>query len=264
MAAMVQQALAALRQELDDTKAQLQVSLQQNQQLRAMHQGLEAQHQQLEANTAAAFNAQLNRSAAAEAKMAELERKSAGGNRDSKMDLLNLKNAKPEAFGKEGDLWKPWAKKTKLFLNGKVTGFRAALKLAEREEAEIQPGLLFTSWALKAEADEQLHEFLLHQVSGRALQIAEELKLEGRGFETWRQLKAEFEPRGGPFELKVMTSLMHPPQCKDIASMHEAIVQWEIRMQKWEQRTGKLYPEDFRLPGLDGMVPEAFREEFDW
>jgi hypothetical protein len=184
----MQQAIVAMRAELDATKAQLLVVSQKNEQLRA-------NHQQLEHNTATVFNAQMQRATDAEQKVAQLESRTraGGGKGGDRMDLLNLKNVKPDVFAsKDGESWKPCAKKTKLFLNGKAPEFRAALKAAEKETAEIQPGLSFTQRAAKEEANEQLHEFLLHQTTGRAFQIAEEVALDGRGFETWRRLKEEF------------------------------------------------------------------------
>ena len=247
--AQMEQMLAGLRNELETTKARL----------------LEEQQarQQLEQNTTISFRAQIPKVEELERQVAAL--RAGGGGSSEKMDLLNLKHVKPEVFtSREGEAWKPWAKKTKLFLNGKVPGFRAALVAAERLETEIAPGRLdFTDWPLKADADVRLHEFLLHQTTGRALQIAEEPLLDGRGFETWRRMKEEFEPRGGPWEMKVMASLMAPPKAKSLATMYDEVVQWETRIYKWEQRTGKSYPAEFKLTNLHMMVPDEFKEEFD-
>ena len=167
------QAQAMLEQEVANLRTQLEAE--------------RAARVELERNTATAFRQQMP-------KVAELERivellKAAPGGPASRanLDLNNLKSIQPETFSsKEGEPWKPWAKKTKLYLDGKAPGFRAALTAAEKVGAEIQPGnLSFTPWALKDDADLQLHSFLLYQTRGRALQIAEEPALEGRGFETW-------------------------------------------------------------------------------
>ena len=182
--AQMEQMLAGLRNELETTKARL----------------LEEQQarQQLEHNTTVAFRAQIPKVEELERQVAAL--RAGGGGSGEKMDLLNLKHVKPEVFtSREGEAWKPCAKKTKLLLNGKIPGFRAALVAAERLETEIAPGRLdFTDWPLKMDAVVRLHEFLLHQTTVWAPQIAEDPLLDGRGFETWRRLKEEFEVRGRP------------------------------------------------------------------
>ena len=108
MAAEMQQAIIAMRAELDATKAQLLVVSQQNEQLRT-------NHQQLEHNTATAFNAQMQRATEAEQKVAQLKAKTraVGKGGGDRMDLLNLKHVKPDVFtSKDVESWEPWAKKT--------------------------------------------------------------------------------------------------------------------------------------------------------
>ena len=69
---------------------------------------------------------------------------------------------------------------------------------------EIPVGpVTFTGWSLREEGNAQLYSFLLNQTLGRALQIVEDPVLEGRGFEAWRRLKEEFEPKGGSYEMRV-------------------------------------------------------------
>ena len=44
-------------------------------------------------------------------------------------DLLDLKSMKPTTFrGDRNEKWKPWARKTKAYCNGKSDGFRGALE----------------------------------------------------------------------------------------------------------------------------------------
>ena len=246
---MAQAAMAAMEQAIAGLRAELQAEQQ--------------ARQQLEHNTATAFKAQIP-------KIEELQRtiellRAGNGRGKLGMDLLNLKNMTPETYAsKEGEAWKPWAKRIKLFLNGKAPGFRQALAKAERESAEIPAGpIVFTDWDMRDMANSELHDFLLHYTSGRAHQIAEEPALDGRGFETWRRLKEEFEPRGGPWEVKVMASLMSPPKSRNLAAMYDDVVQWETRVYKWEQRTGKTYPPEFKLTNLNMMIPDEYKEEFD-
>ena len=50
------------------------------------------------------------------------------------MGLLNLRHITPATLAnKEGEAWKPWDKNTKLSLNGKAPGFRAAPAAAEKQ-----------------------------------------------------------------------------------------------------------------------------------
>ena len=103
-AAQIQQTMQAMRQEMDQLRVQLQAISDDNVALRQAHLTLEQ-------NTAAVLQVQM---ANAEA----VEKRLTGLLHAQKMDLLNLKNYKPEAFsGKNGEAWKPWAKKMKLFLN---------------------------------------------------------------------------------------------------------------------------------------------------
>ena len=192
----MQQALLGMRAELDQTRAQLANVAAQNDRLAEAHRALER-------NTAAVVQAQMAQADAAMKRLQDMYHM-------QKMDLLNLKHFKPETFsGKENEPWKPWAKKTMLYLNGKAQGFRAALKWSEGQNSEIV-NLNGLQWELKDAAEVQLHEFLLNSMSGRALQVVEERGLEGRGFEAWRRLKAEFEPRGGAWEVKVTAALLSP------------------------------------------------------
>ena len=176
----VEQATVALRAELGATKAQLAAE--------------QHERQVLEHNTAKAFQAQILKVQELERQIAQMK---ATGGKGDRMDLWNTKNVKPEVFtSKTGEPWKPWATRIKLFLRAKAAGFRAALVAVEKLQMEIPPGdLSFTDWAVRDDADGQLHDFLLNQTEGRAKQIVEEPRLEGRGFETWRRLKEEFEPR---------------------------------------------------------------------
>ena len=207
----MQQAIASMRAELDATRAQL-VTVSGN------YDNLAAAHRQLEQDTTAVVQAMATANAEAQTRLKELEQR--GGGKTEKMDLLNLKTVQPAQFtAKEGEPWKPWAKKTKLYLNGKAQGFRAALRWAEAQTDEITD-LAGLSWNLKETANVQLHEFLLSQTQGRALQIAEEPDMDERGFEAWRRMRAEFEPKGGLWEAKATGALIHPPAAKDLCAMH--------------------------------------------
>ena len=134
MAQTIGQAMGPFRAELAATKAQLAEE--------------QRQRQSLEHNTATAFQAQIPRAQELEKQLARLK---ANGGRVGGMDLLNMTDVKPEVFtSKEGEPWKPWAKRIKLYLNAKASGFRAALIAAEKMTTEIPRGsLAFTDWALR-------------------------------------------------------------------------------------------------------------------
>ena len=247
-----QQAIIALRDELNLTRQALQQVQQDN-------NGLRQAQAALEQNTAAVLQAQMQQVTGMEERLKKTLHV-------QRMDLLNLKNYKPEGFtGKEGEAWNPWTKKVKLFLNGKAPGFRQALKWCEDCQAEIDPSVLARMpWDMKDAANEQLHELLLSNLDGRALQIVEAPGLEGRGFECWRQLKAEFEPSGGHWEVKVTTGLMNPSRAKDMPALSEAITKWQNRVIKWEARNAVKFPEIMKVPALMAMIPASYTAEIEW
>ena len=57
--------------------------------------------------------------------------------------------------------------------------------------------------------------------------LAETPGLEGRGFETWRQLVAKFAPSGGSYEMDMLSAILSPPQAKDLTALPGAIGRFE-------------------------------------
>ena len=245
-----QQAIIALRQELDQTRAQVA-------QVAGNYDLLNQAHQNLEQNSARLLQLQMD-------KVAELEDRVKKQSYHQKMDLLDLKSIKPNTFaGKTTESWKPWAKKFKLYVNGKLEGFRQALDWSEKHEGEIRD-LSYMGWPEAEGASKKLHELLLGTMEGNALSIVEKPGLEGRGFEVWRQLKQKYQPSGGTFEIKCTNALTNPERAKDMAALAEAIDQWEARMIKWEERLGQKFPEIMKIPALIQMVPTSHINEIEW
>ena len=245
-----QQAIIALRQELDHTRAQvLQVA--------GQYDALARAHQALESNSTQLIQMQVDKVAAIEDKMKRHLF-------NQKMDLLDLKSIKPTVFaGKTTEAWKPWAKKFKLYVNGKLEGFRQALEWSEKHEGEIRD-VNQMQWDDAAVADKKLHELLLGTIEGTAARIVEKPGLEGRGFEVWRLLKDRYQPSGGTFEIKCTNSLTSPERAKDMPSLADAIDRWEARMLKWEERMGQKFPEVMKIPALIQMVPTNMLNEIEW
>ena len=160
MASPEQQAILALRQELDQTKNQLAT-------MAGQYDTLKGLHDTLERNTDQIFRMQMTQINSAENRMSNLIKK-------QKVDLLDLKTLQPTTFsGKSGEAWKPWAKNFKLYCNGKSHGFRTALNWAEQQKDPITDLTPLSQWDLYDVADGKLYEFLLGLLDGAALQIAE-------------------------------------------------------------------------------------------
>ena len=75
-----------------------------------------------------------------------------------------------------------------------------------------------------------------------------------------RRTKDEFEPKGGAYEMKALQSRMSPAKTQSLATLYDDVKQCEARVFKWEQRTGRTFPQIMKLPGINLMLPDDFRE----
>ena len=70
--------------------------------------------------------------------------------------------------------------------------------------------------------------------------LAETPGLEGKGFETWRQLVAKFSPMGGSYEMDMLAATMAPPQAKDLMTLGGAIGRFERDWKLWEKQVERV------------------------
>ena len=179
-------------------------------------------------------------------------------------DLLDSKEIKPDIFrGRATEAFKPWQRKMKAFCNSKRTGFRQALEWAETQTTEILDPTQ-SGWDAAEAAAPKLHDFLLQILSENALLLVDKPALEGRGFEAWRLLVQQYAPTGGAYELDSMMALMTVHQCKSLMELPGAVAKFERDLEAYERRTGRAFPEEFKAPAFQRMIPKSHVSDMRW
>ena len=133
----------------------------------------------------------------------------------------------------------------KAYCNSKRSGFGKALEWPERQPGEIH-SLARASWAEAEAADPRLCDFLFHILSDDALMLIERLEPSERGFESWRRLVQQYEPRGGAFKLDATIALMTHIPVKDISALPAAIARFEKDYRAYERRSGNRFSKSGR------------------
>ena len=236
-----------MQNELNTTRAQIA-------RMATEHDSLRQAHEALRSATDLALQARTNEIATAEMKIRQLLF-------TQKFDLMDMKTLQPETFkGKQSEAFKPWARKVKAFCNAKKAGFRRALEWAETQQTEIQD-LTGASWEHADVANEKLHDFLLQLCGDEAQILVDTPALAGRGFEAWRLLTQRYSPCGGQYELDAMIALMQRKPVSNAVQIPGAISKLERDIALYGQRTGKSFPEDWKVPVLLQLLPKAQAEQ---
>ena len=250
MATPAEQACQALQVELTATRAHLA-------QLATSHDTLRTAHDALNAASHRLFGERQLEIKASEDKLRNLIF-------TQKFDLIDLKEITPDKFrGRKTDNFKPWAKKLKAYCNAKRIGFKGALEWAEKETSEIQDAT-GSGWSEAAAADARLYDFLCNLLEEDALLLIDQPHLDGRGFESWRLLVTRFNPSGGAYELDAMMSLMALQPVKDLASLPGAVARFERDFRAYERRSGKAFPEEWKVPAFLRLLPKSHAADLRW
>ena len=130
------------------------------------------------------------------------------------------------------------------------------MEWAEVEIHEIGD-LSGANWEHSASADEKLHDFLLQLCGDEAQVLIDTPYLNGRGFEAWRLLNHRYSPCGGQYELDAMLALMQRKPVQNAIQVPGAISKLERDIALYTQRTGKPFPEDWKVPILLQLLPKA-------
>ena len=94
--------------------------------------------------------------------------------------------------------------------------------------------------------------------------MIEKHELEGRGFESWRLLVKQYAPTGGAYELDAMMALMTLPPCKSLNELPAAVAKFERDFKAYEQRTGRPFPEDWKIPAFLKLLPKSHLADMRW
>ena len=248
-----QQALIALQNETNQTRAQLAVVSTRFDQLSAAHTALQTAHDALHADASRVLQERADDIRGLEKSIANLLRR-----QKKDCDLLDLKAMKPATFGgARTDKWRPWARRIKAYCNAKEAGFRKAMEWAEKESSEIA-SLDRCPWDRAADVDEIFYEFLSQSLSGHAALLLDRREFEGRGFEIWRRLHATYSPVGAQYETDMLQSLMDQHPAKDMSKLEDSITKFEHDWRKYEEESGDTLSDKFKIAVLLKMLPSNY------
>ena len=193
--------------------------------------------------------------AASETRMRDLLARMTPAPGDGKFDIVDFKASAPSAFnGRREESWKKWSRKFRTYCNARKDGFRAALVWSESAQVEINHHTIDSmGWAPARVADSKLYDFLLLNTGEDALVLVEHY--EGMGFEAWRQLNKRFNPSGGQFELDMMSALMNPTAAASLPALPGAVDRFERDLRTYESKTGRAFPEEWKVPIFMKLVP---------
>ena len=116
------------------------------------------------------------------------------------------------------------------------------------------------AWAPADVANEKLHDFLLQLCAEEAQILIDVPGMSGRGFEAWRLLTQRYLPTGGQYELDAMLALVQRKPARDAVSLPGAISKLERDIALYVERTGRPFPEEWRVPTLLQLLPKAQAE----
>jgi hypothetical protein len=78
----------------------------------------------------------------------------------------------------------------------------------------------------------------------------------GQGLAAWLALTTWFNPVRASDRASSLTMIMNPQNCKDIARLHVALEQWELRVADHESRFNVVIDGDVKIAALLSMLPE--------
>ena len=177
--------------------------------------------------------------------------------------LVDMKTMSPTNFsGATNEMFKPWAKKVKAYVNAKKDGFRDALEWSEKSKVPVDDNVI-RGWnrAEGANANRALHDMLMLVCTSNALSVVETCP--SQGFEAWRLLNVRFNPIGEMYTFDKMNDLMHQTMCKNMSDMPAAIDKFEKDIRMFKDRTGQDFPEILKMPLLLQMIPTIWKREVD-
>lgn len=83
----------------------------------------------------------------------------------------------------------------------------------------------------------------------------------GKGFEAWRKLTAEYDPMSSQSAFGKMAALMRPGRAATELEISAKVECWEAGEKKYNDRTKNRMPEDMRMETLLSMLPAKLEEE---
>ena len=181
-----------------------------------------------------------------------------GGRKE--LNFVDIKTMKPPVFAKPSDNFHAWVKKAKNYLEANCEGTKAALEKIEFLKDPVADHELDGIGLPNArKIDRKLNQFLIAYTDGIPMTFVENAN--GRGFEAWRRLAAEYDPMSSQSAFGKMAALMRPGRAANELEISAKVEYWEAEEKKYTDRTGNKMPEDMRMETLLSMLPTKLEEE---
>jgi hypothetical protein len=169
---------------------------------------------------------------------------------------------KPHKFSGAQDKWVDWRFVMENYLGCVDIGLANALDDASSSGTKID-------WTDMTETHLNhatlLYAILASMVEGKALQIVKRCKLPGQknGYEAWRLLVAEYEPKSDNRAMALVDSCnagLMIDNSGDLTLYASGLMMWEAQVLEYETLTNEVYPERHRKAVLFKRAPPGLRE----
>jgi hypothetical protein len=160
--------------------------------------------------------------------------------------------SKPSNFDGDPNSWREWKFK---FLNYCTLLSPEYDDFLTASETSVDP-IPMQADAVRKRLQTVLFALLASLLSGKPLKLLQ-LQAERNGFESWRLLCREFEPRLPQRRLALLHSLMAPNFSGDFETQ---LITWEREIAVYEKVTGKTFDDDLRMAVLLRHSPPGLRE----
>ena len=167
-----------------------------------------------------------------------------------------------DKFDGERAKYRSWAKSVKAFCNSKQSGFRAALTWAEKREKTISAqDLSDTNWEFVAEANVKLYDLLVIITKQDALLKVECTHGDEQGFEAWRRLAHQHDPKGALSEIDRLNALTVVTKGSNMRDVLKKVEHWEQQWAKYELDSGDTLSLKLKTGVLLKMLPPKEERE---
>ena len=153
-----------------------------------------------------------------------------------------------------------YADKVKRYLNSRQKGMGDLMTKAEAEKNPILK--CHIEWDPEDEAPAALHDFLLTTCTGKVRNISNK---EQNGFEAWRKIAQEFDPRGGAREVDSYNRVFRVSRVKHLRDFPHTIRAWELEVDHREEKAKTLpMSEAAKISTTLAMLPAECEGEVRW
>ena len=161
----------------------------------------------------------------------------------------------PKSLEEEVQAWGDWSFQFRNFMAIQDAKYRDEL-----QQCEVADGFLSFSSFNEATRERalRLYSVLASYLRGRPLKILKSVTT-GNGYQVWRQLCDELQPRSRPRALALAQALTRFPPLKEGHSLLDYILSYERLVNDYEEVSPQQYPEDLKISTLLSGLPSDMR-----